>query len=92
MGVRPGPGRPRATGRSWSCPAIEESDDDGAVAAKTEAERLAGLLAPLRVGLVHGRMKAAERDAEMTRFRDGDLDVLVGTTVVEVGVDVPRRR
>jgi len=51
--------------------------------------RLAGLLAPLRVGLVHGRMKSAARDAEMSRFRDGELEVLVGTTVVEVGVDVP---
>ena len=70
-------------------PAIEDSDDEGAVAAKSEAERLRVLLAPLRVGLVHGRLKAAERDAEMTRFRDGELDVLVGTTVVEVGVDVP---
>ena len=39
--------------------------------------------------MVHGRMKAADRDSEMTRFRDGELDVLVGTTVVEVGVDVP---
>jgi ATP-dependent DNA helicase RecG len=39
--------------------------------------------------MVHGRLKAADRDAEMTRFRDGELDVLVGTTVVEVGVDVP---
>ena len=47
------------------------------------------LLAPLRVGLVHGRLRADERDAEMARFRDGELDVLVGTTVVEVGVDVP---
>ena len=44
---------------------------------------------PLRVGLVHGRMKPADRDAEMSRFRDGELDVLVGTTVIEVGVDVP---
>jgi ATP-dependent DNA helicase RecG len=72
-------------------PLIEESGDegDGSVAAETEAVRLTTLLAPLRVGLVHGRMKPAERDAEMTRFRDGELDVLVGTTVVEVGVDVP---
>jgi len=60
-----------------------------AVAAEAEAVRLAELLAPLRVGLVHGRLKPADRDAEMARFRDGDLDVLVGTTVVEVGVDVP---
>ena len=72
-------------------PLIEEGadDGDGAVAAESEAVRLARLLDPLRVGMVHGRLKPAERDAEMTRFRDGDLDVLVGTTVVEVGVDVP---
>jgi ATP-dependent DNA helicase RecG len=71
-------------------PLIEESDDDeGAVAAESEAVRLTEVLAPLRVGLVHGRMKPAARDAEMGRFRDGELDVLVGTTVVEVGVDVP---
>jgi ATP-dependent DNA helicase RecG len=71
-------------------PAIEESDDADVVAAETEAARLTGVLAPLRVGLVHGRMKAADRDAELGRLRDGDLDVLVGTTVLEVGVDVPR--
>ena len=72
-------------------PLIEEGNEDesGAVAAESEAVRLTELLAPLRVGLVHGRMKPVERDAEMARFRDGDLDVLVGTTVVEVGVDVP---
>ncbi len=61
-----------------------------AAAAETEFTRLTGLLAPLKVGLVHGRLKPADRDAEMARFRDGDLDVLVGTTVVEVGVDVPQ--
>jgi ATP-dependent DNA helicase RecG len=71
-------------------PLIEEGDEaSGAVAAESEAERLRGLLEPLRIGLVHGRMKAADRDAEMARFRDGELDVLVGTTVVEVGVDIP---
>ena len=72
-------------------PLIDESgiESEGAVAAESEAVRLGELLTPLRVGLVHGRMKATARDAEMTRFRDGDLDVLVGTTVVEVGVDVP---
>jgi ATP-dependent DNA helicase RecG len=63
--------------------------DASAPAAEAEAIRLRELLAPLRVGMVHGRMKAVDRDAEMTRFRDGELDVLVGTTVVEVGVDVP---
>jgi ATP-dependent DNA helicase RecG len=63
--------------------------DASAPAAEAEAVRLREVLAPLRVGMVHGRMKAAGRDAEMARFRDGELDVLVGTTVVEVGVDVP---
>ncbi|HEY7131539.1 MAG TPA: DEAD/DEAH box helicase, partial [Candidatus Limnocylindrales bacterium] len=62
--------------------------DSSAPAAEAEAVRLRALLAPLRVGMVHGRMKAVDRDAEMARFRDGDLDVIVGTTVVEVGVDV----
>src|SRR4051812_10509716 len=62
--------------------------DSSAPAAEAEAVRLRELLAPLKVGLVHGRMKAVDRDAEMARFRDGDLDVIVGTTVVEVGVDV----
>jgi ATP-dependent DNA helicase RecG len=68
---------------------IDDGSASGAVAAETEAARLQDMLVPLRVGLVHGRMKAADRDAEMSRFRDGELDVLVGTTVVEVGVDVP---
>ena len=63
--------------------------ESSAVAAEEEAVRLRELLAPLRVGLVHGRLRPADRDAEMSRFRDGELDVLVGTTVVEVGVDVP---
>ena len=71
-------------------PAIEESDDADVVAAETEAVRLAALLDPLRVGMVHGRMKATDRDLELGRLRDGELDVLVGTTVLEVGVDVPR--
>ncbi len=72
-------------------PHIDEvaDDDENVAGAEAEAERLRALLAPLRVGLVHGRLKAAARDEEMARFRDGGLDVLVGTTVVEVGVDVP---
>ncbi|HEX5588897.1 MAG TPA: ATP-dependent DNA helicase RecG [Candidatus Limnocylindrales bacterium] len=72
---------------------LDETDEtvvaSSAVAAEEEALRLRELLAPLRVGLVHGRLRPADRDAEMARFRDGELDVLVGTTVVEVGVDVP---
>ena len=72
-------------------PLIEENGEegDGAAAAESEAVRLSERLAPLRVGLVHGRLKPADRDREMGRFRDGALDVLVGTTVLEVGVDVP---
>ncbi len=77
-------------------PAEGEADLDdealvasAAIAAEAEAIRLTALLAPISVGLVHGRLKAADRDAEMARFRDGEIQVLVGTTVVEVGVDVP---
>ncbi len=66
----------------------EDVETAWAAAAEAEFARLTGLLAPLRVGLVHGRLKPVDRDAEMARFRDGDLDVLVGTTVIEVGVDV----
>ncbi len=69
-------------------PLIEAAEDDSAAAAEVEAVRLRDLLG-LPVGLVHGRMKPAERDAEMRRFRDGETRVLVGTTVIEVGVDVP---
>jgi ATP-dependent DNA helicase RecG len=67
----------------------EDLEAAWAAAAEAEADRLRALLAPLRVGLVHGRQRAADRDVEMARFRDGELDVLVGTTVIEVGVDVP---
>jgi ATP-dependent DNA helicase RecG len=68
----------------------EDVETVWAAAAEAEHGRLTALLAPLRVGLVHGRLKPVDRDAEMARFRDGELDVLVGTTVVEVGVDVPQ--
>jgi len=67
----------------------EDVETAWAAAAEAELVRLTGLLAPLRIGLVHGRLRPADRDREMARFRDGGLDVLVGTTVVEVGVDVP---
>jgi ATP-dependent DNA helicase RecG len=69
-------------------PLIEESEDEPVAAAEAEAVRLRERLG-MEVGLVHGRMKAADRDAEMGRFRDGQVRVLVGTTVIEVGVDVP---
>jgi len=72
------------------CPLVEESDRLEAPSAAAERDRLAGgPLAGLRLGLVHGQMAASERDETMAAFRDRRLDVLVATTVVEVGVDVP---
>jgi ATP-dependent DNA helicase RecG len=72
------------------CPLIEASETRVARAAEVEAERLRRAeLAGYRVGLLHGRLKAAERREVMQAFKDGDLDVLVATTVIEVGVDVP---
>ena len=70
-------------------PVIDESEQLDLKAATTMAEQLTKTLAPLTVGLVHGRMKADERDGVMRRFRDGEVQVLVGTTVIEVGIDVP---
>jgi ATP-dependent DNA helicase RecG len=68
----------------------DESDKVELRSAKSEAKRLASEVFPdLRVGLVHGDMKSDEKEAAMTAFRDGVTDVLVATTVVEVGVDVP---
>jgi ATP-dependent DNA helicase RecG len=72
------------------CPLVEESEALEARAATEEFERLrTGELSSLRLGLLHGRMKPAEKDAVMRAFRDGAFDVLVSTAVVEVGVDVP---
>jgi len=72
------------------CPLIEESEAVAARAAEAEYERLSREVFPdLRLGLMHGRMPPRERDETMRRFRDGELDILVTTTVVEVGVDVP---
>ena len=72
------------------CPLIEESQTSTARAAEQEAERLrAGELKGFRVGCIHGRLKPAERRDLMARFKARELDVLVATTVIEVGVDVP---
>jgi ATP-dependent DNA helicase RecG len=72
------------------CPLIEESETSQARAAEAEAERLQkGELRGYRVGLLHGRLRPAERRELMARFKAGELDVLVATTVIEVGVDVP---
>lgn len=71
-------------------PLVEESDKLEVASAEETLERLAhDELSGVRLGLLHGRMKADEKQATMDRFRDGEIDVLVATTVIEVGVDVP---
>jgi len=71
-------------------PLIEESETLSAKAATSEAERLQQEVFPeLRIGLLHGKMRPEEKDSIMQRFASGEMDILVSTTVVEVGVDVP---
>lgn len=70
-------------------PLVDESEKLEAKAARTEFEKWRGLLAPAEVGLVHGRLSAEEKELVMRRFRAGEISVLVATTVIEVGVDVP---
>ncbi len=72
------------------CPLIEQSETRLARAAEVEAERLRRAeLAGYRVGLLHGKLKTADRREVMRQFKEGELDVLVATTVIEVGIDVP---
>ena len=73
----------------WVCPLVEESEKSDAAAAEERAHVLRLRLGDDKVGLVHGRMKGPEKDAVMGRFAAGELAVLVATTVIEVGVDVP---
>ncbi|MGP3790230.1 ATP-dependent DNA helicase RecG [Pseudomonas sp. B392_1p] len=73
----------------WVCTLIEESEELTCQAAETSFEELTSALGELRVGLVHGRMKPAEKAAVMDAFKRGELELLVATTVIEVGVDVP---
>jgi ATP-dependent DNA helicase RecG len=73
----------------WVCTLIEESEALQCQAAEATAEELAERLPDLQVGLIHGRLKAAEKAEMMDRFKQGELDLLVATTVIEVGVDVP---
>jgi ATP-dependent DNA helicase RecG len=73
----------------WVCPLIEESE---ALQLKTAAEtfeRLTEALPDMRIGLIHGRLKAAEKQTVMEAFARGEMQLLVATTVIEVGVDVP---
>ena len=69
-------------------PVIDESERADLKAASTMAEKLAKTFSEFRVGLVHGRLKADERDATMRAFRDNQVHILVATTVIEVGIDV----
>ena len=73
----------------WVCTLIEESEELDATPAQATFESLQALLPGVRVGLVHGRLKAAEKLATMVAFKAGQIDLLVATTVIEVGVDVP---
>src|SRR5262249_13746291 len=77
----------------WICPVVEESEDSDVAAAEERYRALSELL-PGRIGLVHGRMKSAEKDRAMAEFAASDpkgdrIDLLVATTVIEVGIDVP---
>ncbi len=80
-----------AAGRQayWVCTLIEESEQLQCEAAETTATHLAASLPGIRVGLIHGRMSSAEKDSRMRAFQAGAIDLLVATTVIEVGVDVP---
>jgi ATP-dependent DNA helicase RecG len=73
----------------WVCTLIDESEVLQCQAAEVTAEQLAEQLPQVRVGLVHGRMKPAEKAEVMARFKAAEIDLLVATTVIEVGVDVP---
>lgn len=73
----------------WVCTLIEESEKLQCIAATDTAKTLQEQLPAARVGLIHGRMKPVEKEATMAAFKEGELDLLVATTVIEVGVDVP---
>jgi ATP-dependent DNA helicase RecG len=73
----------------WVCTLIEESESLQCQAAEVTAQHLAEALPKLRIGLIHGRMKAQEKADIMQKFKNHELDLLVATTVIEVGVDVP---
>ena len=71
------------------CPLVEDSPKIEAASATAEHDRLANLMPDLRVGLIHGQLRSVEKDRVMAEFRAGEIDVLVATTVIEVGIDVP---
>ena len=71
------------------CPLVDDSPKVEVASATAEFERLSALLRDVRVGLIHGQLPSADKEAVMAAFRDGEIDVLVSTTVIEVGIDVP---
>ncbi len=71
------------------CPLVEDSPKLQAASATAEHERLSAILSDLKVELLHGQMKSADKESVMTRMRAGEIDVLVATTVIEVGIDIP---
>lgn len=73
----------------WVCTLIEESEKLQCMAATNTAQNLQEQLSSARIGLIHGRMKVLEKEAIMASFKSGEIDLLVATTVIEVGVDVP---
>jgi len=73
----------------WVCTLVEESESLQCQAAEDTARLLQGMLSGVAVGLIHGRMKSQEKEEIMKRFKAGDIQLLVATTVIEVGVDVP---
>lgn len=83
----------RAIGRKervyWVCPLVEESDLSDLSAAEDRHRQLSEIYGADRVGLVHGRMSASDKDEAALRFRNGEIDILVATTVIEVGIDAP---
>ena len=71
------------------CPLVEDSPKVEAASATAEFHRLSALMPDLRVGLIHGQLRPVEKEAVMSEFRAGEIDVLVATTVIEVGIDIP---
>ena len=71
------------------CPLVEDSDKIEAASATAEHQRLSAILIGVRVGLIHGQLPSASKESVMAAFRAGEIDVLVSTTVIEVGIDIP---
>jgi len=71
------------------CPLIDDSEELEVKSVKAEYERLHTVFPDFRIGLLHGKLKSEEKESVMRRFKDGEIDILVSTSVIEVGVDVP---